>query len=1381
MHTNIILKTLKFKWLLLLISFQAFSQDLGNFNAQFSLQELLSNAQNDGINQFSILNDERNDKLNEEQKILLEQQEALYREFKKSMEPSKLEILFSKRANKDLSLRGYRIFDFNIVQNLRRISGSQENYILGIGDEIKLILQGGTSQTINSKINNSGNLVFSFTSPISAEGRPFGEVKNEILQRVNSELIETRAYISLGEIKEISVMVTGEVNAPGIIQLNGLTNIFDALHKAGGVKKTGSLRNIKIINKRNKSTVDLYPFIFGSVDHLKKPNLIGNETLIVVPPIGNTIAISGSVALPGIYELQNDEKHSFDEFINLSGGIQYPGNFRSSLKRIQNNGKEIATGMFNEKMIAQNGDILLLTQSIIESRGGIKVFGSINQTPLFALDNFPTLKSIFKNKPILNNEAYKYYIIHKRKNKNISNDVYSVVNLKSIIDGKIDKKLSDQDEIFVLSNKDLEFLKEEEFFFLLQGKALNKNSLLSCKATKELMNNSKLFNKEQIRYFSLLKVLNEEVNGLQNNFVNEMTDEFQKSTNIESNTNENNLSKKINNHCPEIFNKFPKLLSFVFENSIFIRGDIGKKGFYLYDKSESIETFLDTLNIKNNNYLVSPDKKVLNIMQNLVRLEGAVNIQSEFTIMKNTNIADIFNDIRILNENAYPLFGVVKRKNTFSGSKLIIPFNPVSIFKKNNNFQLKGGDIIKIFSNEEIDLIVEKSKNERVFVSRDEIIPQNETNDKDNNFFLDVPTNSESLHENLSPFDNIKNILNNGSINPKLIKKIEDNFEPDEIKELLNSIENLGKDSLANSIQDNISKDIIKSDSKNKGFDNLINEDLQEDSVIQMKSINQNQQILSLIKDSLVKIEGRVIVPGYYPIGGSIDKTLLIKYVSGFMQDADTNNIEITNLNSENSSISNAIFPGGSIYVPQLKTTKEHIEVLGAIENAGKKSFFVGIELTDIFNSYNNIKDNAYVDFSIIERKSKNKSSKQYIAFSLSEIIEQKSSIKLMPNDKIIIYTNKEIDNLLNIQKEKGKYLTPYIYDGNKLQSNKLNSLGSIEELIRSNVINLQGEVTKNGNILVAGKTNLENVFSIGGGLTNLAQISNIFVSEPKKDEFGNVVIDEKIYDLSKININELEITVGSTIRVNKLKSDLDQGFVFLEGEINQPGKFRIQKGETIFSLLKKGNGLSESAYLQGLVFSRIKEKEREERSIKNLQKELERSIAYAVSSQIDLAPIDSATLTALQQLVISASNFEPRGRVVGDYTNIEILKSIKLTDGDKIFIPKRPTSVTVIGEVMTPGSLIWDNNYSVTDYVENAAGLTNLADKKNIFTIEPNGIASKSSGLWMTKKLIPPGSTIVIPRKIQLSSTLGKISAITSVVYQLTLSLAGIDSILNN
>ena len=43
-------------------------------------------------------------------------------------------------------------------------------------------------------------------------------------------------------------------------------------------------------------------------------------------------------------------------------------------------------------------------------------------------------------------------------------------------------------------------------------------------------------------------------------------------------------------------------------------------------------------------------------------------------------------------------------------------------------------------------------------------------------------------------------------------------------------------------------------------------------------------------------------------------------------------------------------------------------------------------------------------------------------------------------------------------------------------------------------------------------------------------------------------------------------------------------------------------------------------------------------------------------------------------------------------------------------------------------------------------------------------------------------GSTIVIPRRVRkLSSTLKNIESVTSIIYQLTLSLAGIESVLND
>ena len=80
----------------------------------------------------------------------------------------------------------------------------------------------------------------------------------------------------------------------------------------------------------------------------------------------------------------------------------------------------------------------------------------------------------------------------------------------------------------------------------------------------------------------------------------------------------------------------------------------------------------------------------------------------------------------------------------------------------------------------------------------------------------------------------------------------------------------------------------------------------------------------------------------------------------------------------------------------------------------------------------------------------------------------------------------------------------------------------------------------------------------------------------------------------------------------------------------------------------------------------------------------------------------------------------------------------------------------------------------------DKAAGFTELAEIKKVFIIAPNGQATRKGGLWSYDKIFP-GSTIVVPRRIKLTSNIDAISAITSVVYKLTVTLAGIDSLFND
>ena len=194
-----------------------------------------------------------------------------------------------------------------------------------------------------------------------------------------------------------------------------------------------------------------------------------------------------------------------------------------------------------------------------------------------------------------------------------------------------------------------------------------------------------------------------------------------------------------------------------------------------------------------------------------------------------------------------------------------------------------------------------------------------------------------------------------------------------------------------------------------------------------------------------------------------------------------------------------------------------------------------------------------------------------------------------------------------------------------------------------------------------------------------------------------------------------------------------------------------------------------------------MEEKKREKDSIARLTRELDKSIAAALENQSETTGFDSESIIALRELALAASDFDPIGRVIGNFSSLKTLKDIKVKSGDRIIIPFKPSSISVVGEVMSPGSILWDNETSVSSYIKKAAGFTELADKRKIFVIAPNGQATRFANLWGNSSKVRPGSTIVVPRKIELTSTLGKISAITSVVYQLTLTLAGIDNLLTN
>ena len=125
---------------------------------------------------------------------------------------------------------------------------------------------------------------------------------------------------------------------------------------------------------------------------------------------------------------------------------------------------------------------------------------------------------------------------------------------------------------------------------------------------------------------------------------------------------------------------------------------------------------------------------------------------------------------------------------------------------------------------------------------------------------------------------------------------------------------------------------------------------------------------------------------------------------------------------------------------------------------------------------------------------------------------------------------------------------------------------------------------------------------------------------------------------------------------------------------------------------------------------------------------------------------------------------------------NLDI--DIVLRDSDRIIMPKKKSTVTVSGEVLSPSSFVFSKNLSYSDYIKLAGGFREGADKDNVFFLLPNGQASKASTGWFSSNSMLPGTVIVVPQDTTELSNLAFWRAILPIFSNLVQTLAAIDAL---
>lgn len=212
-------------------------------------------------------------------------------------------------------------------------------------------------------------------------------------------------------------------------------------------------------------------------------------------------------------------------------------------------------------------------------------------------------------------------------------------------------------------------------------------------------------------------------------------------------------------------------------------------------------------------------------------------------------------------------------------------------------------------------------------------------------------------------------------------------------------------------------------------------------------------------------------------------------------------------------------------------------------------------------------------------------------------------------------------------------------------------------------------------------------------------------------------------------------------------------GSITLKGEVRRPGVYSIVRGERLSDLLVRAGGLTSIAYPYGAVFLRKSVAAREHEGFQRAARELESQLTVSMTRRSTLT--NSLTYEGIRSLVSDLRNQQALGRisVIADPAVLATRPQIDplVENGDVLFIPQRPATVTVLGEVMNSTSFPSEPNMSVQDYVDRAGGYSRFADDSLTFVVLPDGTARQVEKSWfkLGRDSIPPGSTIVVPKDI--------------------------------
>jgi len=274
---------------------------------------------------------------------------------------------------------------------------------------------------------------------------------------------------------------------------------------------------------------------------------------------------------------------------------------------------------------------------------------------------------------------------------------------------------------------------------------------------------------------------------------------------------------------------------------------------------------------------------------------------------------------------------------------------------------------------------------------------------------------------------------------------------------------------------------------------------------------------------------------------------------------------------------------------------------------------------------------------------------------------------------------------------------------------------------------------------------------------------------------------------------SNLELQAGDIVTIFSqrdisLPEDERARYVVVEGEVARPGVYKLEKNETLHSVVRRAGGLTPNAYLYGSQLLRESARVEQQNSLDQLVNTMEVQVRQsALSIAASASGGDAQGIAQLQEGIISQLRaVRATGRVAlpvkPSDKNLTDFPNILLEDNDRLIIPHTPSTVSVVGNVYNPGSFIYDSHTNSGGYLTMAGKGKPQSDLGHAFVLRANGVvvaANNVNGLFTGTKFdhlrLYPGDEIIVPYKLPTGAFTRGLRDWSQIASQLAITAASL------